>query len=161
MLRRTPPPRAALAAFLRERVPLRVERLAPILGWSPAELRERASVEGVLSDAGSIRWEDATPWLTESWSATTLVDVLGRRDAHLLPLGLHPLQLIVFPAAWIIHALRVQWALGRNEANAETFAEYICAQLRDAVEPDTVAALRQDEEFTRAHEFACGAAEVP
>jgi hypothetical protein len=47
----------------------------------------------------------------------------------------------------------VQWQLA---APAAPFADYLCELLCDAVDPDTVALLREDEELMRAYEFATG-----
>ena len=148
----SPPTRAALAALLRERAALPLDRVAAALGWPVAEAKRRAEDEGVLREDDFVRWQDAMPWLAAAWSPMTLVQILGP-DADLLPEGLHPLPLILFPPAWVVHALRAQWQL---VAPASPFSSYLDALLSDAVDPDTVTALRNDEEFMRAYEFATG-----
>jgi hypothetical protein len=144
--------RTVLAALLCERAALPLDRLAAALGWPVAEARRRAEEEGVLLEDDSVRWQDATPWLAAAWSPMTLVEMLGP-DADLLPPGLHPLPLVLFPPAWVVHALRVQWQLA---APASPFTGYLYELLSDAVDPDTVTALGDDEEFMRAYEFATG-----
>ena len=147
--------RTALAALLRERGVLPLDRVASALGWPLAEARRRAEEEGVLLEDGSVRWQDATPWVAAAWSPMALVEMLGP-DADLLPRGLHPLPLVLFPPAWVVHALRVQWQL---VAPAAPFTDYLYELLSGAVDPDTVTVLRDDEELMRAYEFATGGRE--
>jgi hypothetical protein len=156
--RHDPPSRDLLALFLREQRALRVRELAPILGWTAAGVRRRAKEDGVLRSDGTVRWRDAAGWLLESWPLVTLFETLGP-DAGLLPPGLAPVPLLLQQPGYLVHALRTQWSLEpmpHRAVRPATFDEYLTDILHRAIDPSTVAALRDDAEFMAAYDFPGG-----
>ncbi|HYI07610.1 MAG TPA: hypothetical protein VEK57_00940 [Thermoanaerobaculia bacterium] len=153
--RHDPPSHAALALFLREQRARNVEELASVLGWTAADVRRRAEADGVLLNDGTVPWRDAAGWLLESWPPATLFAILAP-DADLLPVGLSPVPLLLELPGYLVHALRVQWSLDpmpHRVVRPATFDEYLTDILHRAIDPATVAELRDDAQFMAAYDF--------
>lgn len=152
---RTPPDYGALTRFLRDRRAHRVDDLAALLGWSADDVVTQARLEGALRKGNLVRWNAAAGWLLEAWPLASLLATLGS-DASLLPIGLHPLAMVVELPAYVIHGLRVQWLIEpmpHRVVRPATFVDYLKDVLHDAITSDTVSALRRDVEFIRAYDF--------
>ena len=151
--------RKTLIRFLSERRPYSVGEAAALLGWSRSVVLHHARDTCALQLGGLIRWGDLAWWLLDRWSIPAIHEAL-RENAHLLPIGLHPIPLVLHQPGYIIHALRAQWAcdpLLHRVTPASTFDAYLTDVMHRAIEPETVSALRSDSEFMHAYSFADGA----
>lgn len=98
--------------------------------------------------------------MLDRWPLRTLIETLGE-EGDILPAGLHPIPLILQQPAYVVHALRAQWqieGMPHRTTRPATFDEYLTDILHRAIDPETVAALRDDREFMRAYEFPEGGA---
>ena len=156
---RTGPRLRILVAFLTERRPQRADEAAALLGWATSDVRRHARSADALLRNGEIAWRDVAGWLLDVWPLATLLRVLGDAHAHLLPIGLELIPIVLRQPAYVVHALRAQWqleAMPHRVARPSTFDEYLTDLLHRAIDPTTIDALRHDHEFVRAYEFPEG-----
>lgn len=144
-----PPSREALVEFLRNQHDRPIAEVAALLGTSIAATRQRARDEDAILRGQMVSWDNAAHWLVDVWPHATLVQILGP-DAHLFPDGFQPVALALAVPAFIFEALRVQWQMKGQPG--WSFEDYLSDVLFDAIEMNTVAALRPlDREFRRAY----------
>jgi hypothetical protein len=149
------PSPARLAWFFRTRPTLTTEEAGYFLGWEEAQVRNRAEEAGALLPGDRVRFDDVAFWLLDAWPRRRLLDALGPA-ADLLPDGLH-----LMPVSWelpryLVRAITRQAALQLTPDEAEhelTVQDYIARLLHLAIEPNTVAALAADPEFTTAFDY--------
>jgi hypothetical protein len=155
MAERVPPSRDLLARLLRERRPVPIAEAAALLGWPAAQVEREAAGREALLPGGLVQWGTVALWVVESWPFATLFETLGP-DTDLLPRGLQPIPMHLEQPAYIVTALRTQWqieAMPHRTVRPLTFTDYLTDLLHRAIDPDTVEAMRDDEEFMRAYEF--------
>ena len=155
MAQRIRPSHDMLTRFLRERQPRSAEEVGELVGWPAGRATREAAARSALTAQGLVRWDAAAEWLLDAWPLAAILDVLGS-DSSLLPAGLHPVPLVLRPPAYLAAALRVQARLERLPHRVEPpadFNEYMTDLLHRAIEPETVEALRADEELLRAYHF--------
>jgi hypothetical protein len=153
----TPTPEA-LRTFFRQQRPQPLADAAALLGWSPGQVRHRATSDGVPLRGGLVPWPHVASWIFETWTYEWVVLTLGP-DAELLPAGLRAVPVIWLAPAWVIHGLNVQRqveALPHRTVRPTTLSEYLTDFLARGIDPHTVELLHGDREFMRAFEFPYG-----
>jgi hypothetical protein len=149
------PSRDVLVRFFRERRPLPLAETAALLGWPVPRVEREAVDQEALLPGGRVGWSGVANWVRESWPLATLVAALGP-DSGVLPMGLHPIPLLLEQPAYIVTALRAQWHLepmAHRVASPATFDEYMADLLHRSLQPETIASLSGDRGFLRALHF--------
>jgi hypothetical protein len=139
-----------------------ITSVAPLLGWSHAEVKRRATEEDALLLGDLVRWETVAAWLFESWSYEGIILALGD-DAELLPVGLRAVPVLWMAPAWVIHGLNVQRqieVLPHRTVRPQSLSEYLTDFLARGIDPNTVELLRGDADFMVAFNFPYGDTDV-
>lgn len=150
-----PPTPEALRTFFREQRAQPLADAAALLGWSSAQVKQRAASDDVLLRGGFVPWPHVASWVFETWTYEWVVLTLGP-DAELLPAGLRAVPVIWIAPAWVIHGLDVQRrveALPHRTVRPGTLSEYLTDFLARGIDPHTVELLHGDRDFMQAFDF--------
>ena len=151
-----------LRAFFRDQRTQPVAHVATLLGWSHAEVTQRAAEENIPTRDGCVPWSYVVAWLFEQWSYEWVILALGA-DVDLLPVGLRAVPVVWVAPAWVVHGLNVQRQiepLPHRTVRPHTLSDYLTDFLSRGIGPDTVAALRGDRDFMEAFDFPDGGVDV-
>lgn len=135
-----------------------LEDAAVLLGWSRAQVQQRATRDDALLRGGLVPWPHVASWLFEMWTYEWVVLTLGP-DAELLPAGLRAVPVLWIAPAWVIHGLDVQRRvepLPHRTVRPDTLSEYLTDFVARGIDPHTVELLRGDRDFMQAFDFPYG-----
>ena len=155
-----PPTREALRTFFREQRTQPLADAATLLGWSRAQVKQRATTDEVLMRGGFVPWSHVASWLFEAWTYERVVLTLGA-DAEFLPIGLRAVPVIWIAPAWVIHGLNVQRQvelLPHRTVRPSALSEYLTDFLARGIDPHTVELLHGDRDFMQGFNFPYGEA---
>lgn len=142
-------------------VPL--SEVAELLGTTIAAVHAMLRAEGAEVVDATIPWSEAAAYLFDAWPRARILDALGP-DAPIPPefqltrvtwsIPIFILRAIEYQAAaaWR-NDPRVRGSAAPNHSYARGVDDYVADLLYDAIDPATIEAFRDDEDFRRAFHF--------
>lgn len=144
----------------RARVPL--AQVAELLGTHPDALRMMLREEGGRRRTDSLPWTEAAAYLFDAWPRARILDALGPGFAGIIPPDFQLTRVSWALPIFLVRAMehqaarawqddpRVRASLTPNPLYARGIDDYIGDVLYGEIQPETVAAFRDDRAFVRA-----------
>ncbi|HEX6096907.1 MAG TPA: hypothetical protein VF432_11330 [Thermoanaerobaculia bacterium] len=134
----------------RARIPL--ARLASLLGVSRDAARAILQEEGGHHPDAGIPWSEAAALLFDAWPRIAILDSLGPEAGHVIPAQFRPAPVRWRVPIFVIRAMEHQAARACS-AHPRPIDDYIADLLSAAIEPETLAAFRDDAAFVQAFHY--------
>jgi hypothetical protein len=149
------PGRDALVHFFTERPELPAGVAATLLGWPLRQLLEAAGEAEALLPGNRVAWDEVAFRLVHAWPRAALLRALGDA-AILLPRELHLTRVPWELPIYLVRAMEVQAVLRRpmrDDVHALDAQEHVAEALHLAIDDDTAAFFRNDDDFIAAYEY--------
>lgn len=134
------------AADRRKRVP--VSRVAELLGIPTEMFRAMLDAEGGRRSSATLTWAEAAGYLFDAWPLAQLLETLGPEHAHRVPRDFHPTRVTWSIPIFIVRAMEHQAAAEQRGVH-----DYVADLLFNQIQPETLAAFRDDPAFLAAYHF--------
>ena len=147
----------------RARVPL--SQVAELLGMTADAVGAMLRNEGGHRRTDSLPWTEAAAYLFDAWPRARILDSLGPGFAEVIPVEFQLTRVSWALPIFLVRAMehqaarawqddpRVRASLTPNPLHARGIDDYIGDVLYGEIQPETVAAFREDSAFVRAFHY--------